>query len=474
MSQMVITSWLAATHLEPAESVRFDRVGNKWAITRGAFQLSFGLPAGPTRDILNEICGRGVSLEVLAATQESGDAVVGSPVEQIGRLWRQGLLVKAIYDGDEKVAILHNYGDADLLGQPLSPSGRIIMAGDACLRKTGGMLLIESASCGAYLSLISGRVQRLYLPWLSPMSLRQWAEQALPQDVIIAIANCLLSIGALREVEENSEAPKEIGNWSFADRMLHARSRLGRHIGEYGRHAPVPSALQDQAVSSTPSRPKIELPRPEMNTIIANDRTFSDVLESRRSNREPAQPPLSKEHLSEFLYRSARVTGYLGSGEHEITLRPYPSGGGLHELEIYPLVNQCTGLAPGLYRYDPYLHCLEHVAPPSVDTAQLLGDARRATRIAGEPQILFLIAARFAHVNTKYQSVAYSLILKNLGGLFQTMYLVATAMGLAACALGGGSSDVFCRLASTEYWQESTVGEFLLAQGGPECQPHKH
>jgi hypothetical protein len=37
-------------------------------------------------------------------------------------------------------------------------------------------------------------------------------------------------------------------------------------------------------------------------------------------------------------------------------------------------------------------------------------------------------------------------------------------MGLAACALGGGPSDSLSRLIHTDFWQESTVGEFLLGQ----------
>jgi SagB-type dehydrogenase family enzyme len=58
--------------------------------------------------------------------------------------------------------------------------------------------------------------------------------------------------------------------------------------------------------------------------------------------------------------------------------------------------------------------------------------------------------------------MAYSVILKNVGALYQTMYLVATAMDLAPCALGGGDSDLFARAAGLEYTVETSVGEFLL------------
>jgi SagB-type dehydrogenase family enzyme len=58
--------------------------------------------------------------------------------------------------------------------------------------------------------------------------------------------------------------------------------------------------------------------------------------------------------------------------------------------------------------------------------------------------------------------MAYATTLKNGGVLSQTMYLVATAMGFAPCALGGGNSDVFAEAAGTDYYAESSVGEFVL------------
>ena len=42
------------------------------------------------------------------------------------------------------------------------------------------------------------------------------------------------------------------------------------------------------------------------------------------------------------------------------------------------------------------------------------------------------------------------------------MYLVATAMGLAPCALGGGNAALFAEAIGTDYCAESSVGEFVL------------
>ena len=58
--------------------------------------------------------------------------------------------------------------------------------------------------------------------------------------------------------------------------------------------------------------------------------------------------------------------------------------------------------------------------------------------------------------------MAYALVLKNVGVLYQTMYLTASAMGLAACGIGGGHSDLFGSAASLNYFAESSVGEFAI------------
>ena len=76
--------------------------------------------------------------------------------------------------------------------------------------------------------------------------------------------------------------------------------------------------------------------------------------------------------------------------------------------------------------------------------------------------MLVVLAARFGRLMRRYESLAYAMILKDVGVVFQTMYLVATAMGLAGCALGGGDSDVFAHAAGLDYYAETSVGEFML------------
>jgi SagB-type dehydrogenase family enzyme len=77
--------------------------------------------------------------------------------------------------------------------------------------------------------------------------------------------------------------------------------------------------------------------------------------------------------------------------------------------------------------------------------------------------VLLILAARFSRVMWKYQGMAYALILKDTGALMQTMYLVATAMNLAPCAVGAGDTDLFAQATSLNPLQEASVGEFTLS-----------
>ncbi|MBI1791869.1 MAG: nitroreductase family protein, partial [Acidobacteria bacterium] len=52
------------------------------------------------------------------------------------------------------------------------------------------------------------------------------------------------------------------------------------------------------------------------------------------------------------------------------------------------------------------------------------------------PQVLITLAARFPRIAWKYEGMGYRTVLLDAGAALQTMYLVATAMDLAPCAIG--------------------------------------
>ena len=85
----------------------------------------------------------------------------------------------------------------------------------------------------------------------------------------------------------------------------------------------------------------------------------------------------------------------------------------------------------------------------------------------GLPQILFTIAARFNRIAWKYSAIAYSLILKDVGVLLQTLYLTATDLGLGGCAIGTSNIDLFARMTGQPFHAE---GPSASSRSAAQCR----
>ncbi|MDX3229030.1 SagB family peptide dehydrogenase [Streptomyces sp. ME19-01-6] len=116
----------------------------------------------------------------------------------------------------------------------------------------------------------------------------------------------------------------------------------------------------------------------------------------------------------------------------------------------------------GLYHYDPLGHALTALpgAPGAADG--LLREAFAATGGAPLPDVHLTLVSRIKRLSWKYAAHSYALTLKNTGVLLQTLSLVATAMGLSGCAVGGGDSETPVRAFGLAAHTEIPVGAFLL------------
>ena len=298
----------------------------------------------------------------------------------------------------------------------------------------------------------------------------------LPREAVHALLALLLTARIARELTGDGRAPEDesaaLRSWEFHDLLFHARSRIGRHDEPLGGTYRLAGRLEPPPVLKTIAASRwVDLHRPDLARLEREDPPFARVQEARRSIREYGGRPLTDRQLGEFLYRAGRVADYWtaevptpqGAVSMAFAPRPYPAGGALYELELYVVVNACAGLEAGLYHYDPERHRLGWLPADRNELGDFLRDASLATGIPPERlQILIVVAARFSRIAWKYASIAYSVILKDVGVLYQTMYLVATAMGLAPCAVGCGDADLFARTTGTDYYTETSVGEFLL------------
>jgi SagB-type dehydrogenase family enzyme len=253
----------------------------------------------------------------------------------------------------------------------------------------------------------------------------------------------------------------------FHDVLFHARSRRGYHDGPLGATFRFAGSLPPQpAVRPTAWRVHVALPTPDIDRLADEDAPFTRVVESRSSVRAYG-PPLRLEEVGHFLYRAARVRSVTAVDPevgqlYETTSRPYPSGGATYDLELYLTVGSCDGLPPAIYHYDPVEHHLGLVTDERRWVDAMLREAWLACAQQAVPQVLVTLTSRLARLSWKYEAIAYAATLKNVGVLYQTMYLVATAMGLAPCALGSGNSVLFAEATGVDRWAEPSVGEFML------------
>jgi SagB-type dehydrogenase family enzyme len=216
------------------------------------------------------------------------------------------------------------------------------------------------------------------------------------------------------------------------------------------------------AIKAPMSAESIALPRPNPASIAARSDRLAAIMERRQSLRAYAAEPIGLEELSEFLFRVARITQVFSIGDQELMSRPFPSGGSIHEIEFYLAVGACRGLDPGLYGYRGLEHALEPLPNTADGARRLLADSAKAMGSEEPPQVLVVLACRLPRFAWKYQSMAYRLILMNAGVVMQTMYLVATDMGLAGCANGSGNSPLFAEITGLDPLVETSVGEFAL------------
>ncbi len=281
----------------------------------------------------------------------------------------------------------------------------------------------------------------------------------------------LLAVGG---PDDDAEDAGPASQWSLHDLWLHARSRGPRLSAGYGgtyhlrdKFPPLPAARP--AIES--AQRAVTLPQPDLARIAAADPPLTEVIERRRSIREhDDSAPITSTQLGELLYRTARLRRVIPGGDgQELADHPYPAGGSAGELEVYPLITKCEGLEPGLWHYAADRHGLELVAEPAPMVSALVEAARSASLMRADPQVVLIVTARFGRLTWKYETIAYSLTLKHVGVFYQTVYLVATAMGLAVCGLGGGSADDFAQVSGCDYLAEGSVGEIVIgaAAGGP-------
>jgi SagB-type dehydrogenase family enzyme len=266
------------------------------------------------------------------------------------------------------------------------------------------------------------------------------------EQAILALLALMSWCGLLGGAEDEA--------WSGHDLLFHARTRRGYARVLLGKTYPWgETAAQPDPIATADGMRHIALEPPDLPRLLAEDPPYAWVSERRQSTRRQGSIPLTSGQLSEFLFRTLHEKG---------GRRPYPSGGACYPLKAYLAVHRCRGVAPGLYAYSPTLHELVTVGEPGPGLDGLLADAAAAANVEQPPQILLMLAARFARTQGVYGDLSYSLILKEVGAVFQAAMMAAAAMGLGTCPLGCGDSLQFSDIVGVNPLSETSVGEMIV------------
>jgi SagB-type dehydrogenase family enzyme len=397
----------------------------------------------------------------------------------LNHLSQWGLLHRSIFLNGDRIATLVPISFYfEYSSRSIARDSQYVLSRFAYMRTEGGTTILESPLSHCRIVFHDCRAAAFVYVLAQPKRVDELSEKTtgLSLDAPTQLMTLMLRAEMLTELTKNGRSLEDdnlsLRSWEFHDLLFHSRSREGRHdhaIGGtfrfVGQFDPPP------ALKPVCSDKLIRLHRPDVERQKREDPPFALVQETRRSIREYDVKPITLEQLGEFLYRVGRVTRYEelkissphGPIRMEYARRPYPGGGALYELELYLGVNACENLAAGLYHYDARSHQLERISDVTPHVQGLLLRASQSTGISDEHlQVLIIVAARFQRMSWKYASMAYAATLKHVGVLYQTMYLVATAMQLAPCGIGCGDADLFVRAAGTNYYDETSVGEFLL------------
>jgi SagB-type dehydrogenase family enzyme len=415
------------------------------------------------------------------ASFASGGRTIDREIESlVRRLARHGLLEYPVGRSREADTVVIEPQVADYWPQtpPLGNAEVLALSRFAYLRRRGDAMVLESPRAGALFRICDPKIATGLTVLSTPQQVgRLRRQEGFPGIELLALlVDCqiLFRVNAAHDGNlRPAEGDADLVLWDFHDLLFHARSTPGRHANplggaySYAGFAPAPPAVRRRWPGKA-----IDL--------RAHSRAPADVSPTARLLRErhsirsyDDRRPITLAELALFLDGTARV---LSTWESRIDLgdvrpmvayatRPYPSAGASYELELYLAVHRCDGLARGFYHYDAGGHALVPIEVPLPQLEAVLAEAQSAMDAPATPQIVITIAARFGRMSWKYSALAYALILKDVGVLIQTLYLIATDMGLGGCAIGSSNIDLFARMTGIEFHVEGPVGQFALGRG---------
>ena len=420
----------------------------------------------------------GLALSSLEAGGPNSDKEIHLLVR---RLAARGLLEYRLDGpkGDDQVVVEPQMPDYWPRMSPVGDADSLVLSRFAYMRRRSNEMVLESPRAGALFRIHDARIASVIATLSTPQQIKRLRRQdGFPGlELLALLVDCriLFKVDPARDDGlRPTEGDDHLIFWDFHDLLFHTRSTDGRHANPSGGTYPYAGLISPlPAIRPRWSGQEIDL-RQALDASPGAATPVARLLRERHSTRSfDDRHPITLAELSQFLDSSARVrerwSGKIEElGENapvvEYTTRPYPGGGSAYELELYLAVDKCEGLARGYYHYDASDHVLVPINVRQQELDALFAGAAFAMGAPAAPQIVITIAARFGRISWKYSSIAYALILKDVGVLIQTLYLMATGMGLGACALGSVNINLFAKMTGIEFHIEGPVGQFAIGR----------
>lgn len=299
----------------------------------------------------------------------------------------------------------------------------------------------------------TGRAVPATLPDLRVLECATMA--ATPAELASRAGTTLTHVHKLRKCELLVTASSASSRWVPPEAVTQRLFRLGHALPEHDR-GPMPAPVKQYTAGV-----RIDLSR-HRDSGAPSGLTLDDVLRRRESRRRFSASPLSLRTLESVLRRSALRTAELPAPG--TSRRPYPSGGGRHSLEIYVLADRVAGLRPSTYHYSVVDNSLTKVpADPGIrdlvieNSLFAMGDD-----CIRPPHAVLLITSVFQRIMWKYRFMTLSLANREAGCLLQTLYLVATDVGAAVCAIGAGNELAISRQLGLDPLEEGLVASLAI------------
>jgi SagB-type dehydrogenase family enzyme len=191
---------------------------------------------------------------------------------------------------------------------------------------------------------------------------------------------------------------------------------------------PQPTTVSQRTVIST-----VNLPSP----ILKGNLSVEQAIQDRRSIRHYTNQSLTLQDVSQLLWAAQGITDKTNN------LRAAPSGGQVYPLEVYIVVGKggVTGLAEGVYHYNPYNNSLEKTSES--DVRPDLSQAANGQPWVKEAPVDIVITGNYNKMIAKYKDETLSTRFVNLeaGHVGENIYLEAGARNLVTVALGSFKDD---------------------------------